>query len=87
MVPSWISFQCTTTGTLTLYVNPLMEARDQTRIFGVPIVAQQLGTRLLSMRMHIRSLALLSGLRIPHCPELWCRLQTQLGSCIIVAVA
>ena len=30
--------------------------------------------------------ALLSGLRIWHCPELRCRWQTQLGSCIAVAL-
>ena len=30
---------------------------------------------------------LLSGLEIRHCHELWYRLQMQLGSCIVVAVA
>ena len=38
------------------------------------------------MRLWVQSLALLSGLRIPHCHELWCSLQMQLGSCIAVAV-
>uniref|UniRef100_A0A8D0PFN0 Leucine rich repeats and calponin homology domain containing 1 n=1 Tax=Sus scrofa TaxID=9823 RepID=A0A8D0PFN0_PIG len=38
------------------------------------------------MRIRVRSLASLSGLRIPHCLELWCRLQTQLGSCVAMAV-
>ena len=33
------------------------------------------------MRMLVQSLASLSGLRIWHCHELWCRLQMQLGSC------
>ena len=28
------------------------------------------------MRLRVRSLALLSGSRIGHCHELWCRLQT-----------
>ena len=32
------------------------------------------------MRMQVRSLASLSGLRIRCCRELWCRWQTQLGS-------
>ena len=32
------------------------------------------------MRMQVRSLALLSGIRIRCCYELWCRLQTKLGS-------
>ena len=36
--------------------------------------------------MQVRSLALLSGLRIQHCHELWCRSQTWLRFCIAVAV-
>ena len=31
--------------------------------------------------------ALLGGLRIQHCHELWCRLQMRIGSHIAVAVA
>ena len=42
----------------------------------------QLGT----MRLQVQSLASLSGLRIQHCRELVCRLQTQLGSGIAVPV-
>ena len=38
-------------------------------------------------RMQVRSLALLSGLRIRHCHELWCRSQMQLRSHVAVAVA
>ena len=38
------------------------------------------------MRMQVWSLVSLSGLRIRHCCELWCRLQTQPGSGIAVAV-
>ena len=53
---------------------------------GVPIVAQWKQTQLVSMRMQVRSLALLSELRILRCPELWCRLQTWLGCGIAVAV-
>ena len=52
---------------------------------GVPLLAQQL-TNLRSMGMQVRSLASLSGLRIRHCPELWCRLQTWLRSRVTVAV-
>ena len=40
-----------------------------------------------SMRTQFQSLALLSGLRIWCCRELWCRLQTRLRYCIAVAVA
>src|SRR5512134_2112105 len=38
------------------------------------------------MRLRVRSLPLLSGLRIWRCRELWCRLQTQLGSHVAVSV-
>jgi len=52
---------------------------------GVPVMAQWL-TNLRTMRLQVRSLALLSGLRIQRCGELWCRSQTWLGSCIAVAL-
>ena len=39
------------------------------------------------MRMQVRSLASLKGLRIWHCCELWCRSQTRLRSRVAVAVA
>ena len=41
--------------------------------------------RLGTMKLQAQSLALLNGLRIQCCSELWCRLQTQLGSGIAVA--
>jgi len=37
--------------------------------------------------MQVRSLILLSGSRIQHCRELWCRSQTQLRSSVAVAEA
>ena len=40
----------------------------------------------VSMRMRVQFLASLSGLRIQCCCELWCRLQTQLGSHFVVAM-
>ena len=43
----------------------------------------QLGT----MRLWVRSLASISGLRVRRCRELWCRSQTQLGSGIAVVAA
>ena len=52
----------------------------------VPIVAQQ-KIRLVTIRMWVQFLALLSELRIQCCCELWCRLQTQHGSGVAVAVA
>ena len=54
---------------------------------GVLLMAQQLTTQLASMRTQVQSLTLLSGLRIWHCCELWCRLQAWLGSRMAVAVA
>ena len=50
----------------------------------VAIVAQWKRIRTVSMRMWVRSLALLSGLGIWRCCELWCSSQTRLGSCIAV---
>ena len=38
------------------------------------------------MGMQVRALALLSGLRIWRCHEMWCRSQTQIGSRVAVAV-
>ena len=42
--------------------------------------------RLGTMGLQVRSLASLTGLRIRCCCELWCSLQTQLGSGIAEAV-
>ena len=39
------------------------------------------------MQLQIKSLASVSGLRIWHCHELWCRVQTWLRSCVALAVA
>ena len=50
-------------------------------------MAQQKRIQLGTMRLRVQSLASLSGLRIRGCRELWCRLQTQLGSRVAMAVA
>ena len=52
---------------------------------GVPIIAQLKRIWLASMRTQVWFLALLSGLRIRCCCELWCRLQMRLRSCMAVA--
>ena len=39
-----------------------------------------------TMRLWVWSLALLSGLKIWYCQDLWCRLQTWLRSCVAAAV-
>ena len=41
--------------------------------FGVRVIAQWKPIRLGTIRLQIRSLASLSGLRIRRCRELWCR--------------
>ena len=53
---------------------------------GAPVVAHQKWIRLGTMRSWVRSLALLTGLRIQRCRELWCRLQTRLGSRVAAAL-
>ena len=50
-------------------------------------MAQQKQIQLGTTRLWVRSLALLSELRIQHCRELWYRLQTQFGSGVAAAVA
>ena len=55
-------------------------------VLGVPTVAQQKRTQLVSMRMQVRSLASISGLGIHHCCELWCRSQMRVGSGVAVAL-
>ena len=56
-------------------------------VSGVPVMSQWLMNLTRNHELWVRSLALLSGSRIRCCRELWCRLQTQLGSCVAVAVA
>ena len=61
----------------------------QKYMLGVPFVAQRKQIRLGTMRLQVRSLASLSGLRIQCCRELelWCRSQMRLRSGGAVAVA
>ena len=74
-------FQVTT---LT-FTSPLKTKQNKSKTFrGVPFMVQPKQIRLESMRMGLRSLALLSGLGIRHCCELWCRSQTKLGSHLAV---
>ena len=54
-------------------------------IWRVPTVAQRKGARLVSMRMQVRSLASLKGVKNPVFHKL-CMLQTRLRSCAAVAV-
>ena len=49
------------------------QLKEKKKNEGVPTVVQWKRIRLVSMRMQVRSLASLSGLRIQHCCELWCR--------------
>ena len=79
---------------LSLFLNTFFSSmvcstnEEQVRLWeGVLIVAQRKQIQLGTMRSQVRSLALLSRLRIQHCRELWCRSQMQLGCSIAVAVA
>ena len=56
------------------------------QITGVSIVAQQKRIQPETMRLPVKSLASLSGLRIQRCRELQCRLKTQLSFGVAVAV-
>ena len=55
--------------------------------FGVSVVAQWLTNPNRNHEVAVRSLALLSVLRIWRCHDLWCRLQMWLGSGGAVAMA
>ena len=54
---------------------------------GVPVVAQWKQIWLVTMRLQVQSLALLSGLEIQHCHE-WAEVQATdvAGSAVVVAV-
>ena len=65
---------------------PLWHGGLRIRLHGVPIMAQWRRIQLGTMRLWVRSLASLSGLRIWGCRELWYRSQTLLRSGIAVAV-
>ena len=48
--------------------------------------SEEMNLTIASMRTQVGPLASLSGLRIRHCCQLWCRSQTQLKSGVAVAV-
>ena len=54
---------------------------------GVSVVAQWLTNPTRNHEVAGSVLPLLSGLTVWRCRELWCRLQTRLRSCIVVALA
>ena len=71
------------------FMTIIFENWDKIPEKGVPVMTQQKWIWLGAMRFRVRSLALLGGLRIQHCCELWCRSQTQiwgLKSGVAVAV-
>ena len=59
------------------------------KVWGGEFLSWRSGWRIWlgTMSLRVRFLALLGGLRIRHCHELWCRLQTRLGSGIAMALA
>ena len=62
------------------------QARDQTHIAGVLVEVQRKQIRRGTMRLQVQSPAFISGLRIWHRRELWCRSQMRLRSGVAVAV-
>ena len=58
----------------------LLRGRNRSHGLGVPAVVKWKRIRLVSMMVWVRSLALISGLRIQCCCELWCSSQMRLGS-------
>ena len=64
----------------------LTEYLYQKTHFGVPVVAQWLTNPTRNHEVAGSVLPLLSGLTIWRCHELWCRLQTRLGSRVAVAL-
>ena len=69
-----------------LYAAPAALKSKIKKAEGVPVVVQWRQIRLRTMRLRVRSLASLSGLRIQRCHELWCWWQTWLGSGLAVAL-
>ena len=55
------------------HTNKILKALKST-FSGVPVMAQWKQIQLGTLRLWVRSMALLSGLRIQRCCELWCRL-------------
>ena len=91
--PQWLRETCL--GWVCLLVSDLVEvliatAADSLLWYqahpGRSCVAQCKRIQLVSMRVQVLSLALLSGSGIRHCRELWCRLQMRLRSRVAVAV-
>ena len=65
---------------------PNESSQDIKTTHRISVVAQRTWIWIASVRTQVQFLALLSGLRIQCCRELWCRWQMRLGSCIAVAV-
>ena len=65
----------------------MLKKKKKKKTSGVPVVAQQvMDLTFLSMRMQVRSLASLSGLRICQCRRLCHRSYMRLGFGVAVAV-
>ena len=62
-----------------------MTSKFKAMLFEVPVLVQRKQIWPGTMRLRVRSLASLSGLRIQCCCELWCRSQTRLRFGVAVA--
>ena len=74
---TWAHYRWATTGAPGLFIliwNKVIVFKTR----NAPVMVQQKQILLGTMRLQVQSLALLSGLRIWRCLELWCRSKTQL---------
>ena len=86
LAPDHKDFRFFSGNNIYLLYPPIKLPTFKTGPWGVAVMAQWKQIQLGTMRLQVGSLALLSGLRIQRCHELWHRLQTWLGSGVAVAV-
>ena len=70
-------WRCVIQGGTSKYFNRSLVYFIFKKFLGVPVLAQQKGISLGTMRLWVQSLASLSGLRIRCCCELWWRWRSQ----------
>ena len=73
-------------GVYRFVLGPMAQSHQEAKCRSSPCGLAGYECDRVSMRLWVQSPALLIGLRIQHCHELWCRLQTQLGSHVAVSV-
>ena len=82
----WINIRVLLFSTGNYVQYPIIKHNGEKIPSEFPLWLSELGTRLASMRMQVRSLASVSGLRIWHCHKLQCWLPMGFQSLVAVAV-